>query len=144
MRMNLHLGLASPSHQAVNSLGGGVPWLAGRPRRACDDRLVGVLVHGSAGRDRTGLVSALLLGNAGVAPEAVADDYAASVMAMAGVSSHSPTHDGKPTETRRKPSVGPEIRAPLVEQFVADGPAHLDALGLAPATQERLRALLLG
>ncbi len=72
----------------------------------------GVLVHCSAGRDRTGLVSALLLANAGVAPEAVADDYAASVMVMAGVSSHSPTHDGKPTETRRKPSVGPEIRAP--------------------------------
>lgn len=53
----------------------------------------GVLVHCSAGRDRTGLVSALLLANAGVAPEAVANDYAASVMAMAGVSTHSPTHD---------------------------------------------------
>jgi protein-tyrosine phosphatase len=38
----------------------------------------GVLVHCAAGKDRTGLVSALLLGLLGVAPETVADDYALS------------------------------------------------------------------
>jgi protein-tyrosine phosphatase len=36
----------------------------------------GVLVHCAAGKDRTGLVSALLLGLAGVAPETIAADYA--------------------------------------------------------------------
>lgn len=35
----------------------------------------GILVHCSAGRDRTGLVTALLLANAGVAPHLIADDY---------------------------------------------------------------------
>jgi hypothetical protein len=38
----------------------------------------GVAVHCMVGRDRTGLVAALLLALAGVAPEAIADDYAAS------------------------------------------------------------------
>jgi hypothetical protein len=37
-----------------------------------------VLVHCAVGKDRTGLVSALLLRNAGVAIDAVADDYARS------------------------------------------------------------------
>jgi protein-tyrosine phosphatase len=36
----------------------------------------GVLVHCAAGKDRTGLVSALLLGLVGVAPETIAADYA--------------------------------------------------------------------
>jgi protein-tyrosine phosphatase len=38
----------------------------------------GVLVHCAAGKDRTGLISALLLGLLGVAPETIADDYALS------------------------------------------------------------------
>jgi protein-tyrosine phosphatase len=38
----------------------------------------GVLVHCHAGKDRTGLVAALLLGVAGVEPEAIAADYALS------------------------------------------------------------------
>jgi protein-tyrosine phosphatase len=38
----------------------------------------GVVVHCGIGRDRTGLVSALLLALAGVEPEAIADDYALS------------------------------------------------------------------
>jgi protein-tyrosine phosphatase len=36
----------------------------------------GVLIHCAAGKDRTGLISALLLGLVGVAPETVAADYA--------------------------------------------------------------------
>ncbi len=38
----------------------------------------GVLVHCQGGRDRAGIVSALALTVAGVAPEAIADDYALS------------------------------------------------------------------
>jgi len=38
----------------------------------------GVVVHCQAGRDRTGLVCALLLGLAGVAPKAIAEDYSVS------------------------------------------------------------------
>jgi protein-tyrosine phosphatase len=36
----------------------------------------GVLIHCAAGKDRTGLVSAMLLGVAGVPDETIADDYA--------------------------------------------------------------------
>lgn len=36
----------------------------------------GVVFHCGGGRDRTGLISLLLLGLAGVAPEAIVDDYA--------------------------------------------------------------------
>ena len=53
----------------------------------------GRLVHCSAGRDRAGMISALLLGNACVDPVLVAQDYAASVRPMAGVGNHSPTID---------------------------------------------------
>lgn len=53
----------------------------------------GGLVHCSAGRDRAGMISALLLGNACVDPVLVAQDYAASVRPMAGVGNHSPTID---------------------------------------------------
>jgi protein-tyrosine phosphatase len=42
----------------------------------------GVVVHCSAGRDRTGLVTALLLALVGVATDAIVDDYACSVIAM--------------------------------------------------------------
>jgi protein tyrosine/serine phosphatase len=42
----------------------------------------GVLIHCSAGKDRTGLVAALLLEIAGVPDDAIADDYAASEPAL--------------------------------------------------------------
>lgn len=43
----------------------------------------GVLFHCHAGRDRTGLIAALLLGLAGVPTEAIVEDYARSYNAMA-------------------------------------------------------------
>ncbi len=58
--------------------------------RAIADAPSGVLVHCSAGRDRTGMISTLLLANAGVPPTAVAEDHAASVRAMAGTGTHAP------------------------------------------------------
>lgn len=42
----------------------------------------GVVVHCAAGRDRTGLVTALLLSLVGVSQEAIVEDYAAAVVAM--------------------------------------------------------------
>lgn len=41
-----------------------------------------VVIHCSAGRDRTGMVSMLLLSLAGVAPEVIADDYELAVRAI--------------------------------------------------------------
>jgi protein-tyrosine phosphatase len=43
----------------------------------------GVLIHCAAGKDRTGLVSAMLLGVAGVPDETIADDYALTAELLA-------------------------------------------------------------
>jgi hypothetical protein len=102
----------------------------------------GVLVHCSAGRDRTGMVSALLLSNAGVAPADVAADYAASVRAMAGTAAHAPSPD-------RQASWGPEEvarwiarTAPIVEEVAADPDAAFDAIGAGRELRGRLRGML--
>lgn len=51
-------------------------------RAVADAPAGGVVIHCSAGRDRTGLVAMLLLQLAGAAPEDIADDYQA---ALAGI-----------------------------------------------------------
>ena len=42
----------------------------------------GIVIHCAAGKDRTGIVSALLLALAGVSPEAIAEDYALTTDAL--------------------------------------------------------------
>ena len=103
----------------------------------------GILVHCSAGRDRTGMVTAILLANAGVAPGVVADDYAQSVRAMAGVASHAPTHDRQTAWSDEQVKVWIHRTRPLVERFASGIPAHLEMIGLSETTRDRLRALLL-
>ena len=109
---------------------------------AIADAPAGVLVHCSAGRDRTGMISALLLSNAGVAPTDVAFDYAESVRAMAGAQTHSPTGD-------RQAAWGPDEveswiaeTAPIVEYVAADPDAAFTAIGASSDLRLRLRALL--
>ncbi|MFC6357602.1 tyrosine-protein phosphatase [Luteococcus peritonei] len=94
----------------------------------------GVLVHCSAGRDRTGMVSAILLANAGVAPEVIADDHELSVRAMAGRASHAPTYDAQTTWGEQEIDEWVDTTRPLVIWFARDVPGHLDALGLGDAT----------
>jgi protein-tyrosine phosphatase len=69
----------------------------------------GVLVHCQAGKDRTGLVTALLLRVAGVGYEEIADDYARSADALAPVLDdwidESPDEDER--ERRRRQSATP-------------------------------------
>ena len=103
----------------------------------------GVLVHCAAGRDRTGMVAAILLANAGVAPADVLADYAASVRAMAGTAAHGgPTHDRQahwtPDETD---AFLADVDAHVLE-LVADVHPVLDELAVAASTRHRLRALL--
>lgn len=102
----------------------------------------GVLVHCSAGRDRTGMISALLLSNAGVTPTDVAADYAESVRAMAGSQTHSPTGD-------RQAAWGPDEvarwiakTAPIVEDIASDPDAAFGAIGAGSDLRTRLRTLL--
>ncbi|MDQ3248326.1 MAG: tyrosine-protein phosphatase [Chloroflexota bacterium] len=54
------------------------PQVAAILQTVADAGVGGVLVHCHAGKDRTGLVVALLLGVAGVAPALIAEDYAVS------------------------------------------------------------------
>jgi protein-tyrosine phosphatase len=102
----------------------------------------GVLVHCSAGRDRTGMISALLLSNAGVSSTDVAADYAESVRAMAGAQPHVPTHDRQASWTPAEVESWIAQTAPIVEGVAKDPEAALDAIGLAAELRFRLRALL--
>lgn len=119
-----------------------LPHLVLASLHAIADAPAGVLVHCSAGRDRTGMISAILLSNAGVAPMDVAADYAESVRAMAGAQTHSPTND-------RQAAWGPDEverwiakTAPIVEDIAADPDAALSTIGASSDLLLRLRALL--
>lgn len=100
----------------------------------------GVLVHCSAGRDRTGMVVALLLAHAGVAPEHVAADWAASVRAMAG-GPHRP-EDRQSTWGEAEVGQFLDESVPVVEEVAGDVAAVLDAVGLDDEERTRLRDLL--
>ena len=100
----------------------------------------GVLIHCSAGRDRTGLVSTLLLAHAGVAPEDVAEDWALSVRAMAGRGFHPDDRQSSWDEAQVDAFLAENV--PLVEETAADVSRVLDVVGLDDDARERLRDLL--
>lgn len=102
----------------------------------------GVLVHCSAGRDRTGMISALLLGNAGVSPRIVADDWAESVRAMAGTPHNAPTPDRQSTWSQAEVESWIADKAPIVESVAADTAAVFESLEVDEAVSRRLRELL--
>lgn len=104
----------------------------------------GILIHCSAGRDRTGMVTALLLANAGVPADLVADDYAASVLAMAGATTHAPTPDRQAAWNQTQAAAWVGHTRPLVIEFATNITTHLDAVGLSEDVRQDLRRVLLG
>jgi len=102
----------------------------------------GVLVHCGASRDHTGMICVLLLANAGVPAEIVAEDYAASVRTMAGIAHHAPTHDRQATWNSQQVSGRLDDVVPLVSDVASDVGAVFDALGVSPHVRQRLRDLL--
>lgn len=74
---------------------------------AIADSSVGVLFHCGAGRDRTGLISLLLLSLVGVAPELIAQDYELSTIRLPPLY----TALGKPDQ-------GPMIEATLAQRGI--------------------------
>ncbi|MFC7406693.1 tyrosine-protein phosphatase [Georgenia alba] len=119
-----------------------LPDLVRAALEAVADARPGVLVHCRAGRDRTGMMAALLLANAGVPPEIVAEDYAASVRAMAGVTHHGPTHDRQSAWDAQQVAAWLDHTVPLVVDAAANVDRALDVVGLSEPYRDRLRSLL--
>jgi protein tyrosine/serine phosphatase len=108
----------------------------------------GVLVHCHAGKDRTGLVVALLLAVAGVGPEEIAADYALSGANLASSLAAwiDDADDAEEGEHRRRVALSP-ARAMLdvldaLNQSHGGAAAYLLGAGLSEDHLERVRARL--
>ena len=88
------------------------------------------------------MISALLLGNAGVSPDDVAGDYAQSVRAMAGVKTHASTHDRQASWSVAEADQWIAETASIVREVAANTDAVFDSIGLLQDERCRLRALL--
>lgn len=106
--------------------------------RAIADAPPGLLVHCSAGRDRTGMISALLLANAGVPPALVAADHAESVRAMAGTGIHA-GYDRQATWSEEQVDAWIAVTTPIVEDVSADVDAAFATIGVDDELRARLR-----
>ncbi|WP_417561974.1 tyrosine-protein phosphatase [Microbacterium sp.] len=103
----------------------------------------GILFHCSAGRDRTGMITVLLLANAGVPIDAIADDFAIGVRTMAGVGFYgAPTQDRQAAWTDAETDEFLAEATPYVEAFAHDAASVFDAVGLGDDARARLRELL--
>jgi len=102
-----------------------------------------LVFHCVAGKDRTGLIAALLLALADVEPDAIAADYAASTsqLADAYLLRYTNLHRAEILEALRRPEEGVHnMLAYLVQYGGAAG--YLRAIGLTDAKIARLRARL--
>jgi len=115
------------------------PFLARKPERCATAVAAvaragpgGVVVHCGVGRDRTGLVSLLLLALAGVEPEAIAADYERSAERLPALFA-----------ARGEPDQGPRLAARLARDGTTAREAVVGLLGSVDVA-ERLRAGGLG
>jgi protein-tyrosine phosphatase len=109
-----------------------------------------VVFHCTAGKDRTGIVTALLLGAAGVDAETIADDYALTTEAMQHLRPHllaqaelaggGTEHIDRLLSSHREDMLS--LLGYMGERY-GDAAAYLRSLGLSDAQIDRLRALLL-
>ena len=103
-----------------------------------------VLVHCAAGRDRTGMVMAMLLSVAGVTPDAIADDYvAAAIRFNAGLGGE----PGLTAETAHSAAVMEQriaVRRPALLAWVEalDAEPYLRSSGLTTGEIDSLRRRL--
>ncbi len=108
-----------------------------------------ILVHCHAGKDRTGVVVALVLLLAGVGVDAIADDYALSGVQLADMLARdrvSAVERGMDeVRAERLFTVRREAMVETVERIATDhggADVYLEGLGVEPARIERLRRLL--
>ena len=110
----------------------------------------GVLVHCAAGKDRTGLISALLLGLVGVPDETVADDYALTAELLADRErewlEHGPGDRAEREAVLARFAPTAEVMLEVLaglERRYGGVEGYLLAAGVAPADLARLRERLL-
>jgi len=108
----------------------------------------GVVIHCFAGKDRTGLVAALLLSLAGVPDEDIAADYAESDPGVDALNQSwfAAARDDRQLLLRRRISISPHATMLEVLRWLheeAGGPeAYLTEAGLSEAQLDALRARL--
>lgn len=111
----------------------------------------GVLVHCAAGKDRTGLVVAMVLGAVGVAPEVIAEDYGLTAEAL--LDREQRWLDDGPGDRAERAAVLERVRAR--PEVMLEVLAHVDAryggvagylggIGVAAEDVERLRRRFVG
>lgn len=102
-----------------------------------------VLFHCVAGRDRTGLVTLLLLALAGVEPETIADDYELSATSLAGLFAAMGEPDQAPQVASSLAKRGTTARAAILATLNGfDAESHLVAAGVTPTDLEVIRTRL--
>ena len=109
----------------------------------------GVLIHCFAGKDRTGIVTALLLGAVGVHDAAIAADYAFSHGNLDGVFAPwiARSRDDDERETRLRSALSPTETMEAVLAWLDDAggaKAYLTAAGVTEEQLERLERRLVG
>jgi len=127
------------------------PFLTRKPARCASAvsavaraRHGGIIFHCGAGRDRTGLLTLLLLRLANVEPQVIADDYELSTAALAALFSRMGREDEAPRIAEILAAKGTTARAAVLdacEELDAE-PYLLDA-GAGPADIATVRARLL-
>jgi protein-tyrosine phosphatase len=102
-----------------------------------------LLFHCVAGKDRTGLIAALLLALADVEPDAIAADYAASTQQLADayLQRYSNLEREEIMEALRCPEEGVHNMLGYLAQY-GGAAGYLDAIGLDAAAIAQLRARL--
>lgn len=102
-----------------------------------------VLFHCAAGKDRTGIIAALLLLNADVPAEDAAADYQVTFTYIKKIIYSLKSSPERPVELCR---TEPEWIEPLIAFFLEKGSAraYLESIGLSGADIERLREKMVG
>lgn len=103
-----------------------------------------VLVHCSAGRDRTGLIAMVLLQLAGAEPDAIADDYERAVRGINAFHAVQMQPREKPLTVLQLEDRVADRRKELLHALDGwDAEQYLISAGVSPRVLERLRARML-